>query len=90
MSLAALPGLVVAAAPPDPQTVEAIRTYIRSELSALQVPEAVVVIVHGDEIVFAEGFGIAQPDGTPASCGRSAICVAGGWTRGRSHGVGWA
>jgi CubicO group peptidase (beta-lactamase class C family) len=53
--------------PPDAGTLDAIRTYIKSELAALHVPGAAVVIVHGDELVFAEGFGSAQPDGTPVT-----------------------
>jgi CubicO group peptidase (beta-lactamase class C family) len=67
LSLAASPVLAAAAEPPDAKTVDAIRNYIRRELTALHVPGAAVVIVHGDEIVYAEGFGRAEPDGTPVT-----------------------
>ncbi len=56
-----------AAGPLDDQTAQQIRDYVTSELSRLAVPGAAVVVVHDDQIVFDEGFGIAQPDGTPAT-----------------------
>ena len=67
VALASTSNHVQAAEPLDEGQIRAIRAYIARELDALDVPGAAVVIVHGDEIVFAEGFGVAQPDGTPVS-----------------------
>lgn len=39
-----------------------VRDYIESEMVSLDIPGAAVVVVEGDEIVFAEGFGMAGRD----------------------------
>jgi CubicO group peptidase (beta-lactamase class C family) len=67
LALASTSSPARAAEPLDAGKIDAIRAYIARELDALNVPGAAVVIVHEDEIVFAEGFGIAQPDGTPVT-----------------------
>ncbi len=61
------PPAVLGAGPLDEQTAQEIRDYVSSELERLAVPGAAVVVVQDDQIVFGEGFGIAQPDGTPAT-----------------------
>lgn len=67
LTVAFAPGGLVAAEPLGATTLQAIRSYVKSELAELHVPGAAVAIVHDDAIVFAEGFGIAQPDGTPVT-----------------------
>ena len=47
-----------------------VRDYVESEMASLDIPGAAVVVVEGDEIVFAQGFGMAGRDqavtpGTP-------------------------
>ena len=39
-----------------------VRDYVESEMASLDIPGAAVVIVEGDEIIFAQGFGIAGRD----------------------------
>ena len=36
-----------------------VRDYVESEMASLDIPGAAVVVVEGDEIVFAQGFGMA-------------------------------
>ena len=39
-----------------------VRDYVESEMASLDIPGAAVVIVEGDEIIFAQGFGMAGRD----------------------------
>jgi CubicO group peptidase (beta-lactamase class C family) len=66
--------LVLAVAAPTaakgPLSVEqadSVRAYVRDTLEQLGTPGAAVVIVGPDGIQFAEGFGTARDDGTPAT-----------------------
>ena len=44
-----------------------IDSYIESQLAAANIPGAALVIVEGDQITHVRGYGIAGPDGRPAT-----------------------
>lgn len=54
------PGVVATAAPYD---LDAIDTFLQSEMSALNIPGLAVGIVDGDTVVHLRGFGVADSDG---------------------------
>ena len=53
--------------PLSSEQADAVRTYVRDRLEELGTPGAAVAIVDPDGIQFAEGFGAARDDGTPAT-----------------------
>jgi CubicO group peptidase (beta-lactamase class C family) len=65
--LAGAPSAVLAAEPLAADKADAVRAFVRDAIHQLGVPGAAVVIVHKDGIAFAEGFGSARDDGTPAT-----------------------
>jgi len=65
VTLAASPG--AATGPLSAEQADAVRSYVRDTLEQLGVPGAAVVIVGGEGIEFAEGFGNARDDGTKAT-----------------------
>lgn len=65
--LLAVASPAVAIGPLSPEQADAVRVYVRDTLEELGVPGAAVVIVGPEGIEFAEGFGKARDDGTPAT-----------------------
>jgi CubicO group peptidase (beta-lactamase class C family) len=45
----------------------AINAYIENHMAENQIPGLALVIVHNDEIVYTQGYGDADPDGTPVT-----------------------
>jgi CubicO group peptidase (beta-lactamase class C family) len=63
----------------------AIDAYIESHLAEYQIPGLALSIVHNDEIVYTQGYGVADQSGTPitpntpfilASCSKSFTALA--------------
>ena len=65
--LLAVAAPAVASGPLSTEQADAVRAYVRDTLDELGVPGAAVVIVGPEGIEFAEGFGKARDDGTPAT-----------------------
>lgn len=63
--LTALPAL--AAGPLPPEWEERVVEYVESEMATLDMPGASVAIVHDSQVVFAKGFGVADPGGRPVT-----------------------
>jgi CubicO group peptidase (beta-lactamase class C family) len=64
---------------------ESIDAYIEHHMAENQIPGLALAIVHNDEIVYTQGYGVADPDGTPvtpstpfliASCSKSFTALA--------------
>jgi len=53
----------------DPLDTTAIDAYIESHIAEHQIPGLALVVVHNDEIVYTQGYGVAGPDGTPVTPG---------------------
>ncbi len=68
LSMLTLPMLSVWAQEPRPLNDEMLQaelsTYIQSALETYSVPGAAVALVQRSKVVFAEGFGVREPDGT--------------------------
>jgi len=45
----------------------AIDAYIENQMAEHQIPGLALSIVHNDEIVYTQGYGVAGPDGTPVT-----------------------
>jgi CubicO group peptidase (beta-lactamase class C family) len=45
----------------------AIDTYIENHMAEHQIPGVALAIVHNDEIVYTQGYGVAGPDGAPVT-----------------------
>jgi len=45
----------------------AIDAYLESHMAEHQIPGLALSIVHNDEIVYTQGYGVASPDGTPVT-----------------------
>ncbi len=45
----------------------AIDAYIENHMAEHQIPGLALAIVHNDEIVYTQGYGVAGPDGTPVT-----------------------
>jgi CubicO group peptidase (beta-lactamase class C family) len=45
----------------------AIDAYIENHIAEHQIPGLALSIVHNDEIVYTQGYGVADPDGTPVT-----------------------
>jgi CubicO group peptidase (beta-lactamase class C family) len=45
----------------------AIDAYIENHMAEHQIPGLALAIVHNDEIVYTQGYGVASPDGTPVT-----------------------
>jgi CubicO group peptidase (beta-lactamase class C family) len=65
--------------------IDAIDAYIENHIAEHQIPGLALAIVHNDEIVYTQGYGVASPDGTPvtpqtpfiiASCSKSFTALA--------------
>lgn len=63
--LTALP--VLAAGPLPPQWEERVVDYVENQMATLDMPGASVAIVHDSQVVFAKGFGVADPGGHPVT-----------------------
>lgn len=63
--LTALPGL--AAGPLPPEWEERVVDYVENEMATLGMPGVSVAIVHDSQVVFAKGFGVADPGGRPVN-----------------------
>ncbi len=50
-----------------PLDIEAIDTYIKNHMAEHKIPGLALSIVHNDEIVYTQGYGIAGPDGAPVT-----------------------
>ncbi|MFD3166832.1 serine hydrolase domain-containing protein [Herpetosiphon sp. NSE202] len=61
--LLALSQRAVAAQSIDEQTLSGIDAYINRQMDDLRIPGLALAIVHGDQIVVAKGYGIANPQG---------------------------
>ena len=46
-----------------------IDAYIENHMAEIQIPGLALSIVHNDEIVYTQGYGVADPDGTPVTPG---------------------
>ena len=57
----------VGAPRPDAPDFAAIDAYVQAEMQAARVPGLALGIVHGDQIVHLQGFGIADPSGRPVT-----------------------
>jgi CubicO group peptidase (beta-lactamase class C family) len=53
----------------DTLDVASIDAYIESHMAENQIPGLALSIVHDDEIVYTQGYGVANPDGTPVTPG---------------------
>jgi len=51
----------------DTLDIAAIDAYIENHMAENQIPGLALAIVHNDEIVYTQGYGVAGPDGTPVS-----------------------
>ncbi len=69
----------------QPLDSDAIDAYIENHIAEHQIPGLALAIVHNDEIVYTQGYGVASPDGTPvtpqtpfiiASCSKSFTALA--------------
>jgi len=45
----------------------AIDAYIENHIAENKIPGLALAIVHNDEIVYTQGYGVANPDGTPVT-----------------------
>jgi len=68
LALILLPGIPAVAAGPLPSGWEdEIVEYVNVEMAELDIPGAAVAIVQDSEVVFAQGFGVANPNGDPVT-----------------------
>lgn len=51
----------------DTLDTEAIDAYIENHMAENQIPGLALSIVHNDEIVYTQGYGVADPDSTPVT-----------------------
>ncbi len=51
----------------QPLDIAAIDAYIENHIAKHQIPGLALSIVHNDEIVYTQGYGVASPDGTPVT-----------------------
>jgi len=51
----------------QPLDIAAIDAYIENHMAEHQIPGLALSIVHNDEIVYTQGYGVAGPDGTPVT-----------------------
>jgi len=47
--------------------IDAIDAYIENHMADHQIPGLALAIVYNDEIVYTQGYGVADPDGTPVT-----------------------
>ena len=52
---------------PNSLDVASIDAYIETHMAENQIPGLALSIVHNDEIVYTQGYGVAGPDGTPVT-----------------------
>ena len=45
----------------------AIDAYVENHMAEHQIPRLALSIVHNNEIVYTQGYGVASPDGTPVT-----------------------
>lgn len=63
-----LPAIRAGANDPFPQsTLENVDSYLHSEMQALKIPGLETAIVYKDQVVYANGFGVADPSGRAVS-----------------------
>jgi CubicO group peptidase (beta-lactamase class C family) len=69
----------------DTLDVASVDAYIESHMAEHQIPGLALSIIHNDEIIYTQGYGVADPDGTPvtpetpfilASCSKSFTALA--------------
>src|SRR5215475_5089682 len=51
----------------DQKTISAIDDFIAAKMQELNIPGMALGIVHGDQIVFLKGYGVADPSGRPVT-----------------------
>ncbi len=47
--------------------LDAVDRFVQAEMQAVGIPGLALAIVHGDEIVYQKGFGVADPTGRPVT-----------------------
>lgn len=47
--------------------LDAVDRFVQTEMQAVGIPGLALAIVHGDEIVYQKGFGVADPTGRPVT-----------------------
>jgi len=63
-----LPATKASANDPFPQsTLEKVVSYLHSEMQELKIPGLETAIVYKDQVVYANGFGVADPSGQEVS-----------------------
>lgn len=45
----------------------AVDAYVEAQMKMLKIPGLALAIVQGDQVIYAKGYGQAQPDGTPVT-----------------------
>lgn len=46
---------------------ESVDAFIQTEMDAIRIPGLALAIVHGDEVIYQKGYGIADPSGRPVT-----------------------
>lgn len=46
---------------------ESVDAFIQTEMDSIRIPGLALAIVHGDEIIYQKGYGIADPSGRPVT-----------------------
>ena len=59
--------LVVAESDTQQQTIESIDTYVTEQMNNLGIPGVAIGIVRGDQIVYTQGYGVADDTGSPVT-----------------------
>lgn len=61
------PGMNHASAQRAALDFESVDVFIQTEMDSIRIPGLALVIVHGDEIIYQKGYGIADPSGNPVT-----------------------